>query len=397
MQSTRENSIDTVIQRPISTIVLEKDPLLCNGTAGQLQQNVTSVSNSVNSSSIKDRVDSVSSFDKNSTLNNHASTIGSSSTIDTSSAQETKRITYDPSINERINPFDKDKIAASRAAKVAPAICSSFSSSTFTTITTSGATSEYNSNVSSTTLSSSSVSQPTAEMASASSSSYSSTSNITTSNKGDDNVKDRYNIQQGIRDQSQAGRIGPLTNATADTANISTISSHSSESKKKEFGRTKRSSSDAELIFGEKGPDFYKPRFSVAGIARDLKQSSDSLSDAETIFGTSAVSGPPSASSTAGGGTAPTAFNRYTSYGSRDSSSFNSSVSDSDYIYGKKDERSSFTKSLSVSSEKADVDVTERFQGVPRSYEAPKSASSVTSSASGKWNNKYEEDDFDLK
>lgn len=371
---------------------MEKDPSLCNGTVGQLQQNVTSVSNSVNSSSIKDRVDSVSSFDKNSTLKNHASAIESSSTIDTFSAQETKRMPYDPAINERINPFDKDKIAASRAAKAAPTICSSFSSSTFTTITTTG----NNSSVSSTTLSSSSVSQPTSEMASASSSSYSSTSNVTTSNKGDDNVEDRYNIQQGIRDQSQAGRIGPLTNATADTVNITNISSYSSESKKQEFGRTKRSSSDAELIFGEKGSDFYKPRFSVAGMGRDMKQSSDSLSDAESIFGTSAVSGPPSASSTIGGATARTTPNRYASYGSRDSSSFNSSVSDSDYIFGKKDERSSFVKSQSV-SEKADVDVTERFQGVPRSYEAPKSASSVSSSASGKWSQKYEEDDFDLK
>lgn len=319
--------------------------------------------------------------------------------MDTSSAQETKRMAYDPAINERINPFDKDKIAASRAATAAPAICSSFSSSTFTSITTtSGATSGYSSYVSSKTSSSSSVSQPPAEMASASSSSYSSTSNITTSDKGDDNVKDRYNIQQGIRDQSQTGRIGQQTNTTADSTNVPTTSSYSSETKKQEFGRTKRSSSDAELIFGDKGPDFYKPRFSVAGAVRDLKRSTDSLSDAETIFGTSAVSGPPSASSTTAGSAAPTAFNRYSSYGSRDSSSFNSSVSDSDYVFGKKDERSSFTKSLSVSSEKADVDVTERFRGVPRSYEPPKSASSVGSSASGKWSNKYEEDDgYDLK
>lgn len=371
---------------------------MCNGAAGQLQQNITSVSNSVHSSSLNNRVDSVSSFDKNSTLINHASAIGSSSTTDTSSAQETKRMAYDPAINERINPFDKDKIAASRAATAAPTVCSSFSSTTFTTITTtSGATGGYSSYVASTTLSSSSVSQSTAEMASASSSSYSSTSNITTSGKGDDNVKDRYNIQQGIRDQSQAGRIGPQANAAADATNVPTTSSYSSETKKQEFGRTKRSSSDAELIFGDKGVDFYKPRFSVAGMGRTYKESSDSLSDAEAIFGTSAVSGPPSASSTTGASAAPAAFNRYTSYGSRDSSSFNSSVSDSDYIFGKKDERSSFTKSSSVSSEKADVDVTERFRGAPRSYEPPKSASSVGSSASGKWSNKYEEDDYDLK
>lgn len=72
-------------------------------------------------------------------------------------------------------------------------------------------------------------------------------------------------------------------------------------------------------------------------------------------------------------------------------------MSDSDYIYGKKEERSTFTKSLSVSSEKADVDVTERFRSAPKPYESPKSAPSVGSAGSGKWSNKYEEDDFDLK
>lgn len=369
---------------------------MCNGTAGQLQ-NITSVSNIVNSSSNNNRIESVSSFDKNSTLSNHASAT-ESSTKDTSTAQESKRMAYDPTINERINPFDKDKIAASRAATSAPATCSSFSGSTFTTTATFGATGGYNTYATTTTLSSSSVSQPPAAMTSASSSSYSSTSIITSSDKGDDNVKDRYNTQQGIRDQSQTGRIAPQPIATASPADTSTTSSYSSETKKQEFGRTKRSSSDAELIFGDKGQDFYKPRFSTAGTGRDFKLSTDSVSsDAELIFGTSAVSGPPSASSTSGGNAPSTAFNRYTSYGSRDSSSFNSSVSDSDYIYGKKEERSTFNKSLSVSSEKADVDVTERFRSAPKPYEPPKSASSVGSSGSGKWSNRYDEDDFDLK
>ncbi|XP_062538356.1 nuclear pore complex protein DDB_G0274915-like [Armigeres subalbatus] len=304
---------------------------------------------------------------------------------------------YDPTINERINPFDKDKIAASRAATAAPTTCSSFSGSTFTNATTIGAPGGYNTNATATTLSSSSLSQPPAATTSASSSSYSSTSIITSSNKGDDNVKDRYNTQQGIRDQSQTGRIEPQSNATANPADTSTTSSYSSETKKQEFGRTKRSSSDAELIFGDKGLDFYKPRFSTAGTGRDFKQSSDSVTDAELIFGTSAVSGPPSASSTTGGSAPSTAFNRYSSYGSRDSSSFNSSVSDSDYIYAKKEERNTFAKSLSVSSEKADVDVTERFRSVPKPYEPPKSATSLSSSGSGKWSNKYDEEDFDLK
>lgn len=368
---------------------------MCNGSAGQLQ-NITSVSNNVNSSSNNHRIDSVSSFDKNSTLSNHASAT-ESSTTDTPSAQETKRMAYDPTINERINPFDKDKIAASRAATAAPATCSTFSGSTYTSTATYGATVGQNSYTTTTTLSSSSVSRSPAAMTSASSSSYSSTSIITSSDKRDDNVKDRYNTQQGIRDQSQTGRIEPQPIATAKPADTSTISSYSSETKKQEFGRTKRSSSDAELIFGDKGLDFYKPRFSTAGTGRDFKSSSDSVADAELIFGTSAVSGPPSATSTSGGNAPSTAFNRYSSYGSRDSSSFNSSVSDSDYIYGKKEERNTFNKSLSVSSEKADLDVTERFRSAPKPYEPPKSASSVGSSGSGKWSNKYDEDDFDLK
>lgn len=384
--STRENSIDTVIARPISTGTTSKDQgSLCNGTAGQLQ-NSTAASSSVNNIS-NTRVDSVSSFDKNPSLNDNASAMGSS-LPETSSTPESKRVSYDPAINERINPFDKDKIAASRAATVAP-VSTSFSS---TITTTSGSVGGFTSYTTPGVLASSSSQIPTA---STSSSSNSTSSNITTSNKGDDNVKDRYNIQQGIRDQSQTGRFEVETSST-NTMVVTTTPSHSSETKKQEFGRTKRSSSDADLIFGVKGPDFFKPRFSTAGVGRDFKTSNDSLSDAEAIFGTSAVSGPPSASSTAGASGSPAAFNRYTSYGSRDSSSFNSSVSDSDYIYGKKEERV-FTKSLSVSSEKAETDVTERFRSAPKAYDPPKSATSVSSSGSGKWSNKYEDDDFDLK
>lgn len=387
--STRENSIDTVIQRPIDTCSFQKDPLICNGIAGQLH-NITSVSNNVNSSCKNNRLDSVSSFDTNSTLKNHASDTESSIT-ETSSVQETKRMAYDPTINERINPFDKDKIAASRAATAAPETCSSFSGCTFTTTATLDATGGYNFYISTTTPSSSSVSQLPAAIPSTSSS-YSSTSILTSSDKGDDNVKDRYNTQQGIRDQSQTDRIGPLPIAIANPADTSTTSVYSSETKKQEFGRTKRSSSDAELIFGDKGLDFYKPRFNNTDTGENIKHNNGSVTDAELIFGTSAVSGPPSA------GIAPSmTFNRYSSYGSRDSSSFNSSVSDSDYIYGKKEERSIFNKSLSVSSEKADVDVAEKLYSIPKPYESPKNTSSFGNSSSGKPCNKYDEDDFDLK
>lgn len=399
MLSTRENSIDSVIARPTGSgiataTVVDKDlQSLCNGGV------TTTVNSSVNNSKYTSRVESVSSFDKSSTLNLNASALDTSSTVlDTSfTTLETKRVTYDPAINERINPFDKDKIAASRAAASAAA-----SSSTSTSSKTTGDTGGYISNSAGFSPSLSQPQPSTTTTASAvSSSSYTTSSSITTSDKGDDNVKDRYNIQQGIRDQSQSGRFGTQADSDAvsnssPAVSATTALSYSSETKIQEFARTKRSSSDAELIFGEKGPDFYKPRFSAAGIGRDLRKSNDSLSDAEMIFGTSAVSGPPSASSMSGAGANSNAFNRYSSYGSRDSSSFNSSVSDSDFIYGKKDTRDTFNKSLSISSEKTDAIAEERLRGTSKVSEPLKSGSSVGSMGSGIWN-KYDEDDYDLK
>lgn len=351
----------------------EKDPqTLCNGVAGS-----TAASVSVNNSNYTtSRVESVSSFDKSSTINNHSSALESQ---EPTAIQESKRTPYDSTTNDRINPFDKDKITASNAA---PTTATTFSS-TSTVITSNTGTLKNGTNPEGF----SSISSRTTTTSA--SSSYTTSSNIITSDKGDDNVKDRYNIQQGIRDQSQTGRFGTQTSSVSNATVSSTIASSSSEAKKQEFGRTKRSSSDAELIFGEKGPDFYKPRFSTTGL--DFKKSNDSLSDAELIFGTSAVSGPPSASS-------GSSFNRY-SYGNRDSSSFTNSVSDSDHIFGKKEERSVFSKSLSVSSEKNDSSATERFRTAPKAHDPPKIAAPSTSNSVGSrtWSNKYDEDDYDLK
>lgn len=359
---------------------------LCNGVAAGSTAAANGSVNNINYTTTS-RVESVSSFDKSSTLNNHSSALEASHNREVPTAmQESKRTPYDPATNDRINLFDKDKVTS---AAVTTGVTFSSTSTIIPSNTgalKNGTNSEGFSSISSKTLTTTT---------SAASSSYNTSSNIITSDKGDDNVKDRYNIQQGIRDQSQTGRFGTQPSSVVSNATVSSANaSGSSEAKKQEFGRTKRSSSDAELIFGEKGPDFYKPRFSTTGL--DFKKSNDSISDAELIFGTSAVSGPPSATS------ASSSFNRY-SYGNRDSSSFTNSVSDSDHIFGKKEDRNVFSKSLSVSSEKSDsTSVTDRFRTAPKAYEPPKmaSASSVSSSSAGSrtWNsNKYDEDDFDLK
>lgn len=386
MLSTRENSIDSVIARPVGTGVTEKDQVLCNGNASQIPSAIATSGIACNTQN--NRIDSVSSFGQKSTLNNYTSIPETAAAEITN--KESKRIAYDPTINERINPFDKDKIAAHRAA-AAGSLLSSSSITVSTTTITSGNTGGYDNYAGSSVLSSAS-NKPSV----ISTSSTYTTSNITTSDKRDDNVKDRYSTQQGIRDQSQTGRFE--MQSTTATNSASTTSSYPSEVKKQEFGRTKRSSSDAELIFGDKGPDFYKSRFSTAGIGHDIKKSNDSLADADIIFGTSAVSGPPSAISTASEGTVGGSCNRFSSLGSRDSSSFNSSISDSEYIYGKKEERNVFSKSLSVSSEQAGMGATERFRNAPKAYDPPKSASLVPSSGSGKWSSKYgDDDDYDLK
>ncbi|XP_052890770.1 uncharacterized protein LOC128298984 [Anopheles moucheti] len=295
-------------------------------------------------------------------------TIASSSSgqSSSSSSAEPKRPAYDPTLSERINPFDKDRIAGTVRG------------------TSSGSDSSITSSVGSNTTS----------------------SKITTN---DDT--DRYTIQQGIREQpSLTGRFqapaaggglgaaavpSPVTlpaatfsTTAATTASVtsafpsSSVSSFSvsgssgyssatstgfstpsapsasSEQKKQEFGRTKRASSDAEIIFGDRGADFYNKRLDRAGSRGEFRQRTESLTDAELIFGTSAVTGPatppnsatpfsPAATTSSSGSVAA----RYGSYGSRDSTSFGSTTSDSDFVYGRKDP-SVLTKSMSVACDR---------------------------------------------
>lgn len=367
---------------------------LCNGIANQKQNNA--VVNSTVYNSQNDSLESVSSFGIQSTSNSNGSMLESSVSATHNTTQIIKKNAYDPNINERINPFDKDKKASYRATASDSLLPSSSITATTTTIVSpatsidnSGNFSGFNNSTDTTVLSS--ASHKTSAVPT--SSTYTN-SNINISAKRDDNVKDRYSTQQGIRDQSQTGCFE--MQSTTATNSVSTTLSHSTEVKKQEFGRTKRSSSDADLIFGEKGPDFYKSRFSTAGISRDSINHDDSLADADRIFGTSAVSGPPSFTQPAENKTTGGSFNRFSSQGSRDSSSFNSNISDSDYVFGNKEERNVFTQSLSLSTEKtSDLSAAERFRIAPKAYEPPKSAPLKTSYSSEKWSSQYANDDND--
>uniref|UniRef100_A0A182QME3 Synapsin ATP-binding domain-containing protein n=1 Tax=Anopheles farauti TaxID=69004 RepID=A0A182QME3_9DIPT len=355
--STRESSIDSVIVRPAPAQVepapTEKPPgVVCNGAPGQ-SYGGAGISSSSSSSVHKVNVSSLDGTIAS----------GSSGQSTSGSSAEPKRPAYDPTLSERINPFDKDRIVgASRST-------------------------------SSSTSSSDSTSVPSA-------------SNTTSSKITTNDDTDRYTIQQGIREQpSLTGRfqapaagggfgaaavpppvtlpvIAPSTNTTtttvssfSSTAGYSSATSTgfstpptassttvSSEQKKQEFGRTKRASSDAEIIFGDRGPDFYSKRFERTGSRGEFRPRTESLTDAEHIFGTSAVTGPPATppnSATPYNSPAPTGgpsshAGRYGSYGSRDSASFSSTTtSDSDFVYGRKDGPSVLTKSMSVASDRS--------------------------------------------
>uniref|UniRef100_A0A182KER9 Synapsin_C domain-containing protein n=1 Tax=Anopheles christyi TaxID=43041 RepID=A0A182KER9_9DIPT len=380
--STRESSIDTVIARPVETTE-KPPPILCNGTpAGQPYSastvgsiggpavSTTAVTGSLAGSSVN-KVN-VSSFDGTS-----ASGSSGQSSMPSSISAEPKRPAYDPTLSERINPFDKDRVAGTGRSG---------------SVSDSGA-----------------ANHPTS-------------SKITTN---DDT--DRYTIQQGIREQpsltgrfqapavatiatvatpGSGGAFGaspvvlppvtlptatsipaattassfPISSSSGSSFSVSTYSSVSgssgyssatstsgfttpstaptSDQKKQEFGRTKRASSDAEIIFGDRGPDFFSKRLDRAGSRGECRQRTESLTDAELIFGTSAVTGPaptppnsaapfsPAASSSA------SATGRYGTYGSRDSASFSSTTSDTEFVYGRKDP-SVLTKSMSVASDRS--------------------------------------------
>uniref|UniRef100_A0A182PBF8 Synapsin ATP-binding domain-containing protein n=1 Tax=Anopheles epiroticus TaxID=199890 RepID=A0A182PBF8_9DIPT len=342
--STRESSIDSVIVRP-TVEPTEKPPIaLCNGAPPSV--------NKV----------SVSSLDGTSASSSSGQIVTGSNSASISA--EPKRPAYDPALSERINPFDKDRITGGHIAGP---------NTTTTTIAT-------------TTIS----------------------SKITTN---DDT--DRYTIQQGIREQpSLTGRAGlgagvvppPVTLPAAISTSAATTASSafptsfsssssstssssafpgtgssgyssatstgfstpspaaaapaSSEHKKQEFGRTKRASSDAEIIFGDRPPDYYSKRFDRAGSRGEFRQRTESLTDAELIFGTSAVTGPSAPTppnsaapySPASATSAASTAGRYGTYGSRDSASFSSTTSDTDFAFGGRKDPSVLTKSMSVAS-----------------------------------------------
>jgi hypothetical protein len=123
----------------------------------------------------------------------------------------------------------------------------------------------------------------------------------------DDLTKDRFNRQQDRED-----------NTDKILSSVSAITT--SQSKREEFGKTRKSSSDAEIIFGDKGEDYFKSY------------------------------GKYSSFSSGSGATAGSSSYHYTSYSSKDST-----TSDSESIYTRKDDGKAnppYFKSLSVSSEK---------------------------------------------
>uniref|UniRef100_A0A182XXI4 Synapsin ATP-binding domain-containing protein n=1 Tax=Anopheles stephensi TaxID=30069 RepID=A0A182XXI4_ANOST len=395
--STRESSIDSVIVRP--TEPTEPKPILCNGAPGQPPYSSSTVGGSSSTTIITtSNTAAVTGSSVNkvnvSSLDGTSASSSSGQSSSTNSA-EPKRPAYDPTLSERINPFDKDRIAGAGRG----------------TSSGSGSDSSITSSLASNTTS----------------------SKITTN---DDT--DRYTIQQGIREQPSltgrfqapaGGGLGaaavpspvtlPATTSTSAAAaaaaaattasstsafssssvssfSVGTFSSVSgssgyssatstgfstpssvaptlsSEQKKQEFGRTKRASSDAEIIFGDRGPDFYNKRFDRAGSRGEFRQRTESLTDAELIFGTSAVTGPatppitgPAPFSPAASSPATTAA-RYGSYGSRDSTSFSSTTSDSEFVYGRKDP-SVLTKSMSVASDRSSVSASKPWtRSTPR-------------------------------
>ncbi|XP_050079202.1 serine-rich adhesin for platelets-like [Anopheles maculipalpis] len=341
---------------------------LCNGAPGQPPYS-TIGSSGIATTTIASNSTAVtgSSVNKVNVSSLDGTSASSSSGQSSSNSAEPKRPAYDPTLSERINPFDKDRIAGAGRG-------------------TSGGGSD-------TSITSSVASNTTS-------------SKITTN---DDT--DRYTIQQGIREQPSltgrfqapaGGGLGaaavpspvtlPATSSTSAASATTTASSTSvfssssvssfsagssgyssatstgfstpssvpptSEQKKQEFGRTKRASSDAEIIFGDRGPDFYNKRFDRAGSRGEFRQRTESLTDAELIFGTSAVTGPATPPITGSAPFSPAASSpattaaRYGSYGSRDSTSFSSTTSDSEFVYGKKDP-SVLTKSMSVASDRS--------------------------------------------
>uniref|UniRef100_A0A182IJ69 Synapsin ATP-binding domain-containing protein n=1 Tax=Anopheles atroparvus TaxID=41427 RepID=A0A182IJ69_ANOAO len=386
--STRESSIDSVLVRPSEPPAGEKAPPLvssgvepssirCNGAPGQqLAQPVGPLP--VAGGSVH-KVN-VSSLDGTNILASSGATVtpplpATSGQILSSSA-EPKRPAYDPTLSERINPFDKDKIVAGRSVTDVGAPGGTTTSSKIQpthddtdrytiqqgireqpSLTTGrfqatpaggalGATVTTAITSPSTVPSAASSSSPSFSSSSASVSAFSSSSGY-----------------------SSAASTGQSTPASVTTTTTTTPgATATADQKKQEFGRTKRASSDAEIIFGDRATDFYSKRFDRTGSRGEFRQRTESLTDAELIFGTSAVTGPPtppvsvspfspaatgggSSGASSTGATAGSHASRFGSCGSRDSTSFSSTTSDTDFLYGKRDP-AVLTKSMSVASDR---------------------------------------------
>lgn len=211
----------------------------------------------------------------------------------------------------------------------------------------------------------------------------------------DDLTKDRFNRQQGLKEQ-QTSRYTTTTQSAQEqkptiTSSIGSGFDYSYSpapipSSKKDIASTKTDSiekteskkNDTDLIFGDKPIS--------SGKKHEFKRE---LSDADIIFG--GGTDPPKTYST------PTSRYAY----NKSNSAFSTSVSsDSDYIYGPKARDSSFSKSLSVSSEKdgdfshdPSVIASRNIQGITNDafsdFDSPKSTASTK-----RWT---DDDDFDLK
>lgn len=247
--------------------------------------------------------------------------------------------------HERINPFDKNNTSYE------PSIYSSLSSSSTSTAATS------------------SVASPSISSAKEDTKSL------------DDLTKDRFNRQQGVRDQQTGRYTAPqetkpvtssVTSSIVGTGFDYSYSPASIPSSKKD--RTDSTESDA--VFTEKPIS--------SGKKHEFKRE---LSDADIIFGGQET-------------TKPFTANRFATY-NKTNSTFSTSVSsESDYIYGAKGKESSFSKSLSVSSDKdgdfshdPSVISSRNYQGITNDafsdFDSPKSTPSAR-----KWT---DDDDFDLK
>uniref|UniRef100_A0A182XKG3 Synapsin ATP-binding domain-containing protein n=1 Tax=Anopheles quadriannulatus TaxID=34691 RepID=A0A182XKG3_ANOQN len=395
--STRESSIDSVLVRPAAEPT-EKPPndrpppvhQQCNGAPGQPYigaagsgSAITASAPSVTSTtagSISSSVHkvNVSSLDGTSASTSISISSGSSNSSGQSTSAEPKRPAYDPALSERINPFDKEaRIAGTpgRSASVSGATGHPTSSKITTNDDTArytiqqgireqpSLTGRFQAPAANAGLGAAVVPPPvtlpaTGATGATTASSATSFSATSSSSAFSSSTVSSFSASGSSGYSSVTSGGLPAASAPVSAAAGASATVPTSEQRKQEFGRTKRASSDAEIIFGDRGPDFFAKRYERAG--GEFRQRTESLTDAELIFGTSAVTGPaaptppnsaapfsPAASSTG------SAAGRYGTYGSRDSASFSSTTtSDTEFVYGRKDP-SMLTKSMSVASDRS--------------------------------------------